>query len=54
MHSRKKSNNFSEQKKIEIYHDEKFHYRIIKKGIYLDRMRRKEIMQGTIKDVEFF
>ena len=37
-----------------MFEDEKFHYRIMKRAIYLDRMRRKEILAGNIKDIEYF
>lgn len=38
----------------EIYEDQKFHYRIMKRAIILDRLRRKEIISGSIKDNEYF
>ncbi|CDW71810.1 UNKNOWN [Stylonychia lemnae] len=38
----------------DIYDDQKFYYRIMKRVIYVDRMRRKEILAGNIPDYEYF
>eukprot|EP00347_Sterkiella_histriomuscorum_P011791 403371085 len=38
----------------DIYEDKKFHYRIMRRAIYVDRLRRKEILLGNLPDNEYF